>query len=84
MEGIDISEEDLPCWLKLCDVVVMFPTNCLVDLNKDPTGLSGHASDEYLLALIVLNSLFWGFGLVVLYHRVARLFITKNAGKLPP
>jgi hypothetical protein len=81
MEGIETSEQHLPFWQKLGDAIVMFPMNCLVDLNKNPTGLSGHASDEYFLTLSVLNSLFWGFGLVALYHRVARLFIAKSAGK---
>ena len=58
MDGIDISEEHLPFWLKLSDAVVLFPMNCQVDLSKDPSGLSGHASDEYFIALSVLNSLF--------------------------
>lgn len=82
MEGIDTDEKHLPLWLKLGDAVVMFPVNCFVDLNKNPFGLSGHASDECFLVLTVLNSLLWGFILVALFRRVVQFYVVKSAGKL--
>jgi len=76
--GLDIPEDKMHLWLRLSQAVVMFPLDFLSDLNKDPVGLTGRAIDVYYYSVWVLNSLFWGFLLVALYHRVARHFVRKE------
>ena len=76
-------DEPVPWWLKIGFAIALFPMRFLININQSPPGLSDHAAGEYFLLLMLLNSLFWGFSLVILYQFTARFFAKKQIEKTP-